>query len=76
VWRTSDTHNWVSSGRQRHVDRCIRDHPKDKWRPVKDVLPFRPGGDEITFSRATVAVAEAEVGKSRRLRSGCRGGMS
>jgi hypothetical protein len=20
VWRTSDVHNWVSSGRQRHVD--------------------------------------------------------
>jgi hypothetical protein len=50
--------------------RCIRNRAKDKGRPVKGVLPFRPGGDEIPFSRV-----DAEVGKSLRLRSGCLGGI-
>jgi hypothetical protein len=44
--------------------RCVRDQPKDKGRPVKGVLPFRPGGEKIPFSKATIVAAEAEVGKS------------
>jgi hypothetical protein len=50
--------------------RCIRNRAKSKGRPVKGVLPFRPGGDEIPLSRA-----DAEVGKSHWLRSGCHGGI-
>jgi hypothetical protein len=55
--------------------RSIRNRAKKKGRPVKGVLPFRPGGEEIQFSRSTAAAVEAEVGKSRRLRSGCLGGI-
>jgi hypothetical protein len=71
VWRTSDTHNWVSSlGVNGMWIRCIRNRAKNKGRLVKGVLPFRPCGEEIPFSRA-----DAEVGMSRRLRSGCLGGI-
>jgi hypothetical protein len=49
---------------------CIRNCAKNKGRPVKGVLPIRLGGDEISSSRV-----DAEVGKSRRLRSGCLGGI-
>ena len=65
MWQTSDMRNWVSSGRQRHVDPVHSRSAKGQ----RDVVPIRLGGDEIPFSRA-----DAEAGKSRRLRSGCLGG--
>jgi hypothetical protein len=69
-WRTSDMHNWVPSGRQRHVD-PVHSKSRKEQREAGERRVALPAG----WRRNPVSRADTEVGKSRRLRSGRLGGI-